>query len=174
MTSNFAEFEPSLETLGVASGFIDEFAEAVQSQPLFDDFTKEETAVFSGYLECFGVSRKSIVVREGDEGNFLAILVTGRAMVLKSYNGVEKMVQELVPGDVIGEMSLIDGKKRFATCVAIAPSDFAVMSSENLHTLLAEHPALGNKFLMKLLSLSVARLRHATETMLPGLLPVPV
>ena len=174
MSSNFAELESSVEPLGMASGFVNEFADAVQSQPMFEGFTQEETALFSEYLECYGVSRQAVVVREGDEGNFLAILVTGRAMVLKNYKGVEKMVQELTPGEMIGEMSLIDGQKRFASCVAIEPSDFAVMTSENLNALLAQHPALGNKFLMRLLGLSTARLRRATEMMLPGLMHVAV
>ena len=70
---------------------------------------------------------------------------------------------------MIGEMSLVDGQKRFASCIAVEPSDFAVLTHENLHKMLAEYPVLGNKFLLMLLGVTVGRLRQATLTMLPSL-----
>ncbi len=170
MSSNFAELEPNVEPLGMVSGFVNEFVDAVEHQPLFSGFNRDETALLTEYLECFGVSTNSVVVREGDEGDFLAILVTGRAMILKTYEGVEKVVHELHLGEMIGEMSLFDGQRRFASCVATEPSDFAVMTNDNLHLMLSEHPALGNKFLLMLLELSTARLRQATTLILPDLM----
>ena len=170
MHSNFAELEPDVEPLGSVSGFVNEFIDAVGPQPLFKDFEPHETATLSEYMECFGVPRQSTVIREGDEGDFLAILVTGRAMILKTHNGREKVVHELKPGDMLGEMSLIDGHKRLASCVTTEPCDFAVLTAARLQALLQDQPRLGNKFLLMLLGLSTARLRHATGFMLPGLL----
>lgn len=174
MPSSFAELEPNIEPLGSVSGFIDEFVEVVQPKPLFAGFSREQTAILAGYLDCYGVPSKSVVVREGDEGNFLAILVTGRAVIVKLFNGRERVLQELKPGEMIGEMSLVDGQKRFASCIAVEPSDFAVLTHENLHKMLAEYPTLGNKFLLMLLGVTVGRLRQATLTMLPNLTPTSV
>jgi CRP-like cAMP-binding protein len=120
------------------------------------------------------VPSKSVVVREGDEGDFLAILVTGRALIVKYFDGIEKVIHELRPGEMIGEMSLVDGQRRFASCIAVEPSDFAVLTNENLHKMLAEHHVLGNKFLLMLLGVTVDRLRQATLTMLPSLTPCSV
>ena len=170
MTSNFAELQPDAEPLGAVSGFVSEFIEAVTPQHMFDDFSRQETVLLSGYLECFGVPRDSVVVREGDEGDFLAILVTGKAVILKDHGGVKKIVHELVPGEMIGEMSLIDGQPRFASCVTTEPSDFGVLTSEGFKTLLADHPRLGNKLMLMLLRLNVTRLRNATIHSLPGML----
>ena len=170
MTSNFAELQPDAEPLGTVSGFVNEFIEAVQPQHMFDEFSRQETALLSEYLECFGVPRDSVVVREGDEGDFLAILVTGKAVILKTHDGIEKIVHEITPGEMIGEMSLIDGQRRFASCVTTEPSDFGVMTRDSFNMLMADHPRLGNKFMMLLLKLGTSRLRHATATMLPGLL----
>jgi CRP-like cAMP-binding protein len=100
--------------------------------------------------------------------------VTGRALIVKSFNGIEKVMHQIRPGEMIGEMSLVDGQKRFASCIAVEPSDFAVLTNENLHRLLAEHHVLGNKFLMMLLGVTVERLRHATLSMLPSLAPISV
>jgi CRP/FNR family cyclic AMP-dependent transcriptional regulator len=174
MTSNFAELQPDVEPLGAVSDFVNEFLEAVEPQSLFDDFSKQETALFSEYLECFGVPRESVVLREGDDGDFLAILVTGEAVILKSYEGVQKVVHTLLPGEMIGEMSLVDGKVRNATCVTTQPSDFAVLSHQNFDELLAQHPRLGNKFMLALLKQNTNRLREATSLMLPGLLETTV
>lgn len=170
MTSTFAEFDPNIESLGSVSDFVNEFIDAVGPQALFDGFNREETALLTGYMECYGVPRDSLVLREGDEGNFLAILVTGRAIIIKSFEGVEKVVHDLQPGEMIGEMSLVDGQKRFASCVTTEPSDFAVLTHENLYALMDAHPRLGNKLLLMLLGLTTNRLRHATTFMLPGLM----
>jgi CRP-like cAMP-binding protein len=170
MTTNFAEFDPNIESLGSVSDFVNEFIDAVGPQALFEGFDREETALLTGYMECYGVPRDSLVLREGDEGNFLAILVTGRAIIIKSFEGVEKVVHDLQPGEMIGEMSLVDGQKRFASCVTTEPSDFAVLTHDNLYALIDAHPRLGNKLLLMLLGLTTNRLRHATTFMLPGLL----
>jgi CRP/FNR family cyclic AMP-dependent transcriptional regulator len=171
MSSAFAELEPNVEPLGPVSDFVDEFVEAVSPQPFFADWSRPDTAMFSKYLDCYGVPSNSVVLREGEEGNFLAILVTGRALILKTFEGVEKVVHEMRPGELVGEMSLIDGKPRFASCLAVEPSDFAVLTYDNLNRLLIEEPQLGNKLLLKLLELSTQRLRKSTMEMLPGLMP---
>lgn len=170
MTSNFADLQSDAEPLGVVSNFVNEFIEAVEPQSLFDDFSRQETALFSEYLECFGVPRDFVVLREGDDGDFLAILVTGAAVICKSYQGKQKVVHKLIPGEMIGEMSFVDGKQRHATCVTTEPSDFAVLTPINFDALLVQHPRLGNKFMLALLRQSTTRLREATGLMLPGLL----
>ena len=170
MTTNFGDFDPHIESLGAVSDFVNEFIDAVGPQALFEGFDREETSLLTGYMECYGVPRDSLVVREGDIGNFLAILVTGRAMIIKSYEGVEKVVHDLKPGEMIGEMSLVDGQKRFASCVTTEPSDFAVLTHDTRDALIDAHPRLGNKLLLMLLGLTTNRLRHATTFLLPGLL----
>ena len=174
MTSNFADLQPDVEPLGTVSDFVNEFIEAVEPQHLFETFTRQETALFSEYLECFGVPRDSVILREGDEGDFLAILVTGSAVILKSYQGEQKLVHHLSPGEMIGEMSLVDGQRRYATCVTTEPSDFAVLTHAHFNELLANHPRLGNKFMLALLKHNTARLREATSLALPGLLETSV
>ncbi len=169
MPSNFADLQPDVEPLGAVSDFVNEFIEAVKSQPLLAGFSRQEIALLSEYLECFGVPRDSAVLREGDEGDFLVILITGKAVIVKTFDGLEKIVCEIKPGDVIGEMSLVDGQKRFASCITTEPSDFAVLTHESLNAMLTDHPRLGNRFLLMLLGLSTARLRHATGLNLPGL-----
>ncbi|OOV07733.1 cyclic nucleotide-binding domain-containing protein [Rhodoferax fermentans] len=172
MNSQFAEFQPDVEPLGTVTDHVNEFINAVQSSTLIEGLTREETGVLGEYLACFGVPRHSTVLREGDGGDFLAILITGSAVITKRHGDVEKMVATLRPGDMVGEMSMIDGQTRFASCVTTLPSDFAVLTHDKFKALLADHPALGNKLLLALLRTATVRLRHATQTMLPNLTDV--
>lgn len=168
MNSNFGDLLPDIQPLGLVSDFISEFIEAVGPQHFLDGFSRQETAMLSEYLDCFGVPRESTVLREGDESDFLAILITGKAIIYKLHDGDNEQVQEISPGEIIGVMSFLDREKRFASCITAEPCDFAVLTRDSLNAMLADHPRLGNKFLLMLLGLTASRLRQATRFMLPG------
>ncbi len=170
MASHFAELEPDVQSLGTVKDFVNEFIEAVQSGALLQGFSRQETIQLSEYLQCYGVPRHATVIREGDVGDFMVILITGAAVVTKLHGDVDKVVYTIKPGDMVGEMSLIDGQKRFASCVTTEPSDFAVLNIDCFHAMLADHPRLSNKLLLRLLHMTTARLRYATTRMLPGLI----
>lgn len=169
MNSHFADFQPSVEPLGIVRDYIDEFISAVHAGPLLEGFTRREALLLSGYLECFGVPRHFTVLREDDEGDFLAILITGGAVITKLHDGAEKMVCAVNPGDTIGEISMIDGQKRFASCITTVPSDFAVLTYDKFQALLTDHPRLSSKVLLTLLHATSSRLRRYTKEMLPNL-----
>ncbi len=73
------------------------------------------------------------------------------------------------PGRSLGEMSMIDGEARFATCVAVEPTLVAVLDRENLARIIVEQPLLGAKILMELVLMLSQRLR-ATSSRLMELL----
>lgn len=161
MVSNFDQLPSDGQALGTARDFADEFIGVLKKQRAMQHFSRQELTLLAEYMDCFGVGRKSTVIHEGDSGNFLAILVTGAAQIVKTGEGFESVVRDLKPGDLFGEMSMIDGERRVANCITSEPSDFAVLTHEKLNDMLADHPRLGNKFLLMLLSLTAARLRQA-------------
>jgi CRP-like cAMP-binding protein len=71
-------------------------------------------------------------------------------------------------GSTLGEMSMIDGEPRFATCVALEPTLVAVLDRESLARIIVEQPLLGAKMLMELVLMLSQRLR-ATSARLLGL-----
>lgn len=163
MGSNFADLQPDIQPLGTAREFADEFIDVLKKQPVMRHFSSQELTLLAEYMDCFGVPRKSTVIHEGDEGDFLAILVTGAAQIVKLQDAEEMVVGFVKPGELLGEMSIVDGQRRFASCITTEPSDFAVLTQEKLNAILADHPRLGNKFLLMLLGLSSARLRNALQ-----------
>ncbi len=161
MGSNFADLQPDVQPLGTARDFVEEFIDALKKQPVMHNFSSQELTLLAEYMDCFGVPRKSTVIHEGDEGDFLAILVTGEAHVVKLEDAEETVIGVIKPGELVGEMSMIDGLERFSSCITSEPSDFAVLTRQKLNNMLADHPRLGNKFLLMLLDLSAGRLRNA-------------
>ena len=119
-------------------------------------------------MECFGAGTHTTILDEGDSGDFMLIVLTGAIDVVKAYGANDhKIVAHVSPGGVVGEMSLIDGQHRFASCITTQPTDFAILTRSALNEILIDHPRLGNKFLLILLQLMTSRLRDATTRMLP-------
>jgi CRP-like cAMP-binding protein len=161
MTSSFVELQPEAEPLGAVSGFVNEFIDAVEQQNFFDKFSRGETTLLTEYFECFGVPRDSLVIAEGAPGDFLLILVTGKAEIFQQVGDELHVTSEVHTGEMVGEVSFVDGQPRNASCVTCEPSDLAILTRQSFQELQMAHPRLGNKFLMVLLQQNAARLRGA-------------
>lgn len=159
---------PDLEHLGSASAFVEEIHEVVKTLAPFENFTTPECTALCEYMECFGAPSNAVILNEGTPGDFLIIILTGHVDVVKANGFSErKVVAHIGPGGFIGEMSLVDGQLRFASCVTSEPTDFAILTRGDLNGILVDHPRLGNKLLLVLLQLMTSRLRDATTRMLP-------
>ena len=102
------------------------------------------------------------LLKEGDAGDFLILILTGNVEVTKTIStGEIKLISQVGVGATLGEMSMIDGCPRFASCVAVLPTDFAVLTRETLNDVLLQMPRLGNKLLLTLLQTMSIRLREA-------------
>lgn len=157
-----------LVPLGPGTDYLEDILAVLQPLALFEGFAVAECRQLCEYLECYGAPGGSVIVHEGEPGTFMAIVVTGGAGVTKrGEDGEVREVAQLAPGAFLGEMSLVDGKPRFATCITNQPSDLAVLSRDNLNRILIDHPRLGQKLLLMLLRLMTARLRETTMRMLP-------
>ena len=157
-----------LEPLGSALGFVDEIQKVVEQLSLFDGFTLSDYTMLCEYMECFGARRNVTLLTEGTKGDFLIVVLTGEVEVIKETDqSKKKRVTRVGPGSFLGEMSLIDGQRRFASCITTKPTDFAVLTRQRLNDIIAEHPQLATKLLLVLLQLITTRLRDATTRMLP-------
>jgi CRP-like cAMP-binding protein len=99
----------------------------------------------------------------------LLILEGSIEVVKKDVRGQTQVLSIAEPGKVLGEMSLIDGEPRFASCFSLTPVDFAVLDRQSLSRLITEEPTLGIKLLMELLILLNQRLRSASGQLLDSL-----
>lgn len=86
-------------------------------------------------------------MHQGEEGDALYLLVQGRLqVVVKSPGAVEEaetvFLGEIIPGDSVGEVSLLTGQPRAASIQAIRDSLLVKIDRASFEKLAGEHPAL--------------------------------
>ncbi len=79
--------------------------------PMFAGCTPDQLAEIARLSEAVSVPAGHDVVRQGDVGDALYVIVSGSALVLRG----EQQVASLAPGDYFGELSLFDAQPRNAT-----------------------------------------------------------
>ena len=159
-----------LEYLGDATRFASQIHALIPQCSLLENFTPAEVRQLSHFMEVFRAVEGVEVIREGDGGDFMLIVVEGRIEVRKQDRwNTPQLIAAIEPGRVLGEMSMIDGEPRFATCVAAQPTLVAVLDRASLARIIVEQPLLGAKILMELVLMLSQRLR-ATSSRLMELL----
>ena len=157
-----------LHCLGPAMSFADEIYALINHVWLFSDLEPEEIGLLCGHMECFDAEAGTRILQEGDVGEFLFIVLEGEIEVVKESGPAEaKRITSVGPGATLGEMSLIEGMPRFASCIAETRAVFAVLTKDALHDFVAKYPVTGNKLLMVLLQVLSRRLRETSEKLLP-------
>lgn len=149
-----------IDYLGSASTFTGEMLDTLNKGTLFDEFYHYEIEELCQFMHCFSAPAGTVLLKEGEEGDHLIVIMAGQVQVRKfDLTGLVQGIAMVGPGSILGEMSLIDGEHRFASCIAAEPTLFAVLSRTDLNEIMALHPRLANKFLIMLLQMMVGRLR---------------
>ena len=105
--------------------------------------------------------KQSILINEGDVGDTLYIILTGRVKVYASNAaGREVVINFHGAGEYVGEMSL-DGSPRSASVVTVEPTTCAVVNRAQFREFIAANP----DFAQHLIRTLIHRARSATENM---------
>ena len=158
---------PELQRLGSASMYLDEILE-IEHVKLFEDFSKDEIEALCRHMACYAAPTGYRLLKEGDEGDYMILILTGKVSVLKqTESGDEHHLSVAIPGMSLGEMTLIDGSPRSASCDCMTPTDFAVLDRAAMNTILVKMPRLANKLLLVLLQFMTKRLRDTSSQLVP-------
>jgi CRP-like cAMP-binding protein len=135
--------------------------------PLFSDFDTHDVERLAGYVALYRVRAGETIIREGDPGDFMLILTHGEVDILKQgLHGHPQRMTSVGAGTTIGEMSMIDGEPRFATCITTEPASFAVLTRDQMANIMRDDPRLGSKILVKIVALLSQRLRQTSSQLL--------
>lgn len=172
MANELIKTYPDLDWLGRADKYEDEIFEIVNHIKLFDKFSMDEVKALCRFMQCYAAPRDYRLLNEGDSGDFLLLILTGSVEVVKDIpeDGC-KLIAEVGVGSTLGEMSMIDGNHRFASCITAVPTDFAVLTRESFNNVLIQMPRLGNKLLLTLLQTTTSRLRETYDRLMPVITP---
>ena len=153
-----------LESLGDAAQFASKIHDQMTFSPLFENFNRTEIELMCGFMRVYRAIPGTEIIGEGDSGDFMILLIEGKIEVFKKdrWNS-PRLIALISPGQSLGEMSMIDGEPRFASCIAGETCLLAMLSRENLAHIILEQPILGAKVLMELVLMLSKRLRHTSD-----------
>jgi|APFre7841882724_1041349.scaffolds.fasta_scaffold43673_1 CRP-like cAMP-binding protein len=156
-----------LEHLGSGLAFAEKLSGGLRAARVFSDLAPEEATLLAGFLDVFRVKSGAPFIFEGDEGSFMVVVLSGQVNVFKQFDGPNpKLVASVGTGKTLGEMSMIDGEPRFATCIAAEDTTFAMLDRKGFLQIMEQRPALASKILLHLVVLLNQRLRQASAKLL--------
>ena len=156
-----------LEPLGDATQFAPQMHALIPKCALLENFSPAEVRMLAYFMAVYRADPGAEIIREGDGGDFMLMLIEGEVEVHKRDRwNTPQLLATVEAGRTLGEMSMIDGQARFATCIAVQPTLVAVLDRENLARIIVEQPLLGAKLLMELVLMLSQRLRATTDRLL--------
>jgi CRP/FNR family cyclic AMP-dependent transcriptional regulator len=136
---------------------IEATVELLRRVSLFTELSEEELEKIARVAVPRSYGAGSIILREGDPGDTCYILRSGRARVVRQHaDGRAITLTNLGPGEIFGELAMIDGEVRSATVEAIDDVLAIAILAGDLKRLLGEHPEIA----VKLLAALAERLRE--------------
>lgn len=100
------------------------------------------------------------IIRQNEYGNFMVVVLSGSIAVDRVQPWGERLrLAEATPGEILGEMSLLDSGMRFSACTTLGTCDIAVLSADAMDEMLSADPALAANLIALLARKLSLRLR---------------
>ena len=141
--------DPKLKTVGTAS--------------IFQNCTRPELETLKLYLHERHYLAGEIVFDEGEEGEGVYIVVSGKFRATRKGMLKKRNLGEILPGECFGEIALLKSTPRLATVVAEEPSVAFAMFRSDLERLADARPRLGFKVAVQVARLMSSRLHRFLE-----------
>jgi CRP/FNR family cyclic AMP-dependent transcriptional regulator len=129
------------------------------------ELADEHLMSFARYLDFVRLPQYADVVKAGEEGDSMFMLLEGELRVRVMVHGKESILATLEPGESFGELALLDEGKRSADVIANVESSVLKISRSGLKKLFEEAPALAAPFMHALGRATAARLRATNRRM---------
>lgn len=126
--------------------------------PIFRHLSKRQLQRLAQQVDEVTVEADKMLAEQGLQGRELLIVVDGQATVRRDGREIAR----LTAGDVIGEMSLIDGKPRSATVTADTRMTLLVIDGRAFKPLLKDVPGMAEGIITAL----AERLRQADSKLI--------
>lgn len=113
---------------------------ALARTEIFGPLETRERELLARHLKTQRFAAGENVIRQGDEGSSLYLVRTGAIGVRLAVDGAEREVAALGPGQFFGEMSLMTGEPRRATCTAKEDTTCYVIEHEAIRERISANP----------------------------------
>ena len=100
------------------------------------------------------------VIRQDEYGNFMLVILSGTIAVDRVQPWGERLrLAETRPGEILGEMSLLDSGIRFSACTTMTECEIAALSAEGMDDMMSANPPLAANLIALLARKLSLRLR---------------
>jgi CRP/FNR family cyclic AMP-dependent transcriptional regulator len=128
--------------------------------PFFEGFAPAEREAIATKLVSRRFADGELIFMRGDPGSTLMILVEGRVRIgVNTSDGREMLLTIMEPGQLFGEMSLLDGQSRSADATAMGETLVLVLERADFLATLRRYQEAA----MRLCAMLSERLRRSTE-----------
>jgi CRP-like cAMP-binding protein len=108
---------------------------------------EKEKNPFAKFLTHFQAG--TVLFHEGDEGDDMYIVQTGRVAIKKKVKDGEAVLATMEKGDFFGEMAILERLPRSATAEVVEAGDLIVISSEVFGDMIKANPEIAVRMLRK-------------------------
>jgi CRP-like cAMP-binding protein len=104
-----------------------------------------------------------MLMKQGDDGVGLYIILSGKVKIEKTdINGRQVELAANGPGDIMGELAVLDGARRSATVTAVEPTNCLVLASWEFNSFMKAHPEVA----IDILPIIVKRFRETNDALI--------
>src|SRR3981081_3795980 len=149
-----------------------EFAVILKMNPMFSDLGADELARISGLCHTQQLGVGELLFQKGDNGDALFGIRRGQIRIeTGTADGNRLTLNFMGPGDLFGEVAVLDGQRRTADATAGEATELFVLRREDFLAHLEREP----KVAIKIIMLLCQRIRWQSERMEESMLqPLPV
>ena len=142
-----------------------ELPDEVIKSPLFAGVDSTAREMAAQAFRTLSIPSGKTVFEAGDDGYALYIIKRGKVKVSHSnLDDKEKVLAYLGPGEVFGEMSLVDESPRSATATAIKPTVLYALYKEEYWGLIGRYPRVAHN-LARIIARRLREMNHEVEVL---------
>lgn len=137
---------------------------------LLEDLAPHEMDALGALMLRVRAQPGQILINEGDLGDWMLLVLDGTVDITKrSGDGGTSRLAVVKQGATVGEMSMFDAAPRYASCLAIETVEAGVLARSTITRLIADHPAVGAKLLVKFTQMLAQRLRNTSNQLVKSM-----
>ncbi len=134
------------------------------------ELSATDAHVVVGYMHPRLIRAGEVVIREGEtrHSDYMALVLSGEVTVENAVDQARTgmVVSVAGPGSLIGDMGLLDGGARSATCIAATDLALAVLTRDAMTRLINEQPAVAARLLLTMSKRIADHLREANRKLM--------
>jgi CRP-like cAMP-binding protein len=133
---------------GEAQGISNGKLSVLRKHPIFAGLEPEALDQLCRYARHSTLKRGATLFSKGDPGNSLYAVISGTVkMSISSPDGRNAILNIIGPGEIFGEIALLDGRARSADAIANSNCELFVIDRREFIPFVKEQPALAMKFI---------------------------